>query len=271
MKRDIWIGLFIGAMVGIAIGGFTYRVKSRYDGDLVKYVVPTEVPTKTPKVEPSPTTTTWILAEPPEGWCICPTPQPTLTDAEKKARQEEDAEADAQREANRKRQEKIYALHGNDFVPFPQVKTTYEGYPVEFLMDDITGPLTDTLEQSEHDKTVMFYDYYDLMKRYESKTKENTGYGYVEAFDVDKTMINGYSRADAFAHLSKKNFEALHKPFYGIKVIERIGSSGYEYHSENSNRWIYCVWSIKRNAPIPFQFPSQAIKLIKRQQGKDKR
>jgi len=132
--------------------------------------------------------------------------------------------------------EKVVQVAPEDFIAVPPV--TYESYPVEFLLHQTC---------------------------YAYSKDEQGGQAAYEAFYREKMSnpikINGYSRPYLFGDISLRDFYVLHRPFYGIKAI-------YCPYCGNKVAWAYCVWSIRRRAPIPFLSPSKAVDFIKRQQGK---
>ena len=124
-----------------------------------------------------------------------------------------------------------------DIISIP--KTSFDGYPVEFLLHQTC------------------YAY--------SKDEQGAQAAY-ESFYRQKisspVKINGFSRAYLFGDISQRDFYLLHRPFYGIKAIY------CPWSGNKDSAWAYCVWSIRRKSPIPFQSPTRAIDFIKRHQGK---
>lgn len=243
MNRDLLIGAFIGGIIGSAIGGWIHKSKSIYDADLVAYqnMAPTPEPTS-----PTATATTGI----PSGYCICPTPTKTsvpLTEKEIAANKDwyklEAAEINS---------------HAKDFVTMPHPQAMYHGVPVEFFTSGPREWVSDMPSQDGED-----HDSNDKPQ----KSEYEKFYGIDE--DKDQTMVNGFKRGKIFdSWLEDGEFASLHKPFYGMKSFYKYCNSP-GCGSRPSPRWIYCVWSVKYKSPIPFAYPSEAIKLVERQ-GKKK-
>ena len=134
------------------------------------------------------------------------------------------------------------AVHDKDFIPMPPITTTYENYPVEF---DLPTPTHIT---KPHQNCIQaYYKFYHMIYMQNSLPWKD-----------DFTIINGFHRASTFGVMPLDIFEKMHKPFFGIQV----------YYDAPYETWIYCVWSMKRKAPIPFAYPSKAVAFMKRQQGK---
>jgi len=234
------IGLFIGIMIGGAIGGFIYKSRANFDADLVAYQNLAPVAA----IEPTATSTPIKLVP------NCLTPSPTETP--------ETAKHLASRKAWNALEKSEMALHGNDFIPMPVPKTNYQGVPVEFI-DDFGPKKWERIDLSGNDYRP------DDHKKYEKSLYEKF-YGVSEEHSRDKTIINGYQRRQVFGLLnSDDEFNELHKPFYGIKVIYFPCGDGCCEDTPPSPLWIYIVWSVKHKAPIPFPYPAQAVALVKRQ------
>ena len=239
MSRDLLIGALIGGMVGSAIGGWIHKSKAEYDADLVAYqnLAPTAV------VEP---TATVVPAH------NCLTPDPTSTP--------EPAKDIAARKEWHALEKSEMKLHADDFISMPNPKSTYEGVPVEFFaMGPSRWQRMDGGDGLEPDdpirKTKTPYEkFYGVSDNWDSK-------------DRDETIINGFKRRTVFDWIEDEQFASLHKPFYGIKVIYYTYGDIPSF-GRPAPRWIYIVWSAKRKAPIPFAYPSEAIKLVKRQMEK---
>ncbi len=241
MSKDLWIGALIGGMVGSAMGGWMHKSKSDFDADLVTYqnMAPTPAPT-TPLPTPTP--------KMPEGWCLCPTPTQTPVPAT--------AKEIAERKAWYEIETQEIKAHANDFVPMPNPKATYQGVTVEFFEQGPSTWVSDRIDQKEppengkNDKI--------------EETRYHKFYGIED--DKDKTMINGFKRGAIFGWwLNDGEFDSLHKPFYGMKAFYKFCAAP-DCGSRPSPRWVYCVWSVRYKAPIPFAYPSEAIHLVKRQQ-----
>lgn len=241
MNKDFLIGTLIGGMIGSAVGGWIHKSKAEYDADLVAYqnMAPTVV------VEP---TASFTLTPVPVAVHNCLTPDPTETP--------EPASVINARKEWKALQKSEMKEHATDFIPMPYPKSTYQGVPVEFITD---GPY----KWENHDEVGSGPP--DNSKREKSLYEKFYSVQDDEKVE-DKTTINGFVRRSLFIFLDDDQFKSLHKPFYGIKVIYFPYGDGIIAENRPSPRWIYIVWSVKHKAPIPFPYPSQAIKLIKRQQ-----
>ena len=262
MNLKPWHWAFIGAFFGVAFGGFIHKSKATYDADLVAYqnLAPTVEPTPVPTDDPEKPT-----AEP-TSTHNCLTPEPTETPEPKAVIAAREAADERRRRADEAARALLIKEHGDDFIPMPMVITKFQGYPVEFRLNPIPEVISDTLAESDNDMENRYAAYYHIRDSDHSRIFE-------PMFSRDATIINGFARVSVFSQLSKDDFESLHKPFYGIKVIQNAGgrdgsSMDVPPPKQGNNKWVYCVWSLTRKAPIPFAFPSQAIRFIKRQTGK---
>ena len=236
MDKKLIVGILIGAMIGGAFGGFIYKSRANFDADLVAYNNLAPMPT----LEPTATST-------PVPNCLTPAPTPT-------------AKFIAALAAWDALEKSEMALHANDFIPMPNPKTYYQGIPVEFI-DDFGPSKWEKIDLSDDDHSPGRPG-----SKYEKSLYEKF-YNISEEKDLDKTIINGYQRRQVFGRLNNDaEFNELHKPFYGIKVIYfSFGDGCCIEDVRPSPSWIYIVWSVKHKAPIPFPYASMAVALVKRQ------